>query len=266
MDSSSKTPDRRFQWATWLLLLAVALTGIAHVAFLPPFEGFGETNHFSYIQQLADTGHLPGFGMDKASLDIDRYQGPIHYSASPPYDRVGGLTYRSFFNGTSLPSLTPENGFAYEPGRIVNGEAQHPPLYYLALVPFYLLAKGWSWPGMFLLLRLVSWSIAFAGFAIGALVTQRSLLSLKFSPRLCLLVPAWPFLFPQFFPEMARLGNDSLCLLLMGIGWYLCLRILNQRLVTGALSLGIVLRLGLLTKTFFLPIPARCVCLLCFPG
>ena len=267
MASSRPSPDRTFLRVTWLLLLAVALAGIAHVAFLPPFEGFDETNHFSYIQQMADTDRLPRYGVDKASQDVDNYLGPRPYSATPPYDRmIGGPTYRSFFNGTTLPSLTPAAGFAYQPGRMVNHEAQHPPLYYLVMIPFYLMAKGWSWPGMFLLLRLVSWSFAFAGFAIGCRVTQNSLLSLKVSPRLCLLAPAWPFLFPQFFPEMARLGNDSLCLLLVGVGWYLCLRILTQRLVKVAALLGLVLGLGLLTKAFFVPILVGCVCLLCFHG
>ncbi len=266
MESSRPSPDRAFLRVTWLLLLAVALAGVAHIAFLPPFEGFDETSHFSYIQQIADTGRIPRYGIDMASRDVDNYQGPRRYSSTPPYDRVGGPTYRSFFNGGTLPSLAPVSGFAYQPGRKVNGEAQHPPLFYLLMVPFYLLAKNSNWPVMFLLLRLVSWSLAFAGFAIGCRVTQQSLLSLKVSPRLCLLAPAWPFLFPQFFPEFARLGNDSLCLLLMGIAWYLCLGILTQRLVKMAALLGFVLGLGLLTKAFFVPILAGCVCLLCFHG
>jgi len=126
---SALPPDRSFLWIN-RLLLAVALAGIAHVAFLPPFEGFDETNHFSYIQQIADTGTIPRYGIDKASSDVDSYPGPRHYSPSPPYDNVGGLTYRSFFNGSSVPSLTPEGGLAYRPGRSVNAEAQHPPLYY----------------------------------------------------------------------------------------------------------------------------------------
>jgi hypothetical protein len=262
----SPSADRTFIWVNRLLLLAVALAGIAHVAFLPPFEGFDETKHFSYIQQIADTGQIPRYGVDTASRDVEGYPGPRHYAPTPPYDRVGGPTYRSFFNNGAPPSLGPSSEFAYRPGLSINGEAQHPPLYYLLLAPFYLLAKGWSWPGMFLLLRLVSWSFAFAGFAIGCRATQQSLLSLNASPRLCLLAPAWPFLFPEFFPEMARLGNDSLCLLLIGIAWYLLLRLLSQRLVKIAAMLGLVLGLGLLTKAFFVPILAGFICLLCFHG
>ena len=52
MALSIPAADRRFTWVNSLLLLAVALTGLAHLAFLPPFEGFDETAHFSYIQQI----------------------------------------------------------------------------------------------------------------------------------------------------------------------------------------------------------------------
>jgi len=257
--------DRTFLWVNRMLLLAVALTGIAHLAFLPPFEGYDEPNHFSYIQQIADTGRIPRYGVDMAARDIDNYPGPRPYPSTAPFDPAGRPTYRNFFNNDAPPpSLTPAGGFAYQPGHSVNGEAQHPPLYYLLLAPFYRLAKGSSWPGMFLVLRLASWSLAFAGFAVGCRATQRSLLSLNAPPRLCLLASAWPFLFPEFFPEMARLGNDSLCLLLMGIGWYLVLRIIDRREAGIAALLGLVLGLGLLTKAFFVPILAGTVALFCF--
>jgi hypothetical protein len=258
--------DRAFNWANSLIFLAVALAGIAHLAFLPPFEGFDESKHFSYIQQIADTGQIPRYGVDKVSRDVESYPGPRHYASVPPYDSVGGLSYRSFFNGDNPPSLTPAAPFDYQPGRVLNGEAQQPPLYYALLAPVYLLVKGWSWPSAFLLLRLASWSMAFAGFVIGCRVTQRCLIALNFSPRLCLLAPAWPFLFPEFFPDTARLGNDSLCLLVMGIAWYLLLRLLSQRLTKIAVLLGVMLGLGLLTKAFFVPILAGCACLLIFHG
>ena len=152
--------DRTFIWVNRLLLLAVALAGIAHVAFLPPFEGFDETNHLAYIQQIAETGTIPHYGVDRVSSDIEQYAGPRPYSSSPPYDRVAGQTYRAFFNGP-LPSLPPRIEHDYQPGHWINGEAQHPPLYYLLLTPFYRLAQDWSWPENFMLMRLASWAMAF---------------------------------------------------------------------------------------------------------
>ena len=55
-----------------VLLLGSLLVGLAHVALLPPFEGFDETGHYSYLQQLAETGRWPVRG-DKMSKDIDDY-------------------------------------------------------------------------------------------------------------------------------------------------------------------------------------------------
>ncbi len=253
-----------FRLCNCFLLLAVALAGIAHIAFLPPFEGFDEPGHFSYIQQLADTGRIAQLGIDKLSADLDTYPGPLPYRTRyPPYDDNGAKTYKSFFAGTPPGSFGPVD-HAYRPSERFNYEAQHPPLYYLALSPVYLLAKGWSWPHLFLSLRLASWGMAFAGFVVSCRATQCALARLEIAPASILLVAAWPFLFPEFFPEMARLGNDSLCLLLMGISWKLLLDLLARRDTKTALLLGLVLGLGLLTKAFFLPITAGCGAFLLF--
>ncbi|HXQ41198.1 MAG TPA: hypothetical protein VN821_08025 [Candidatus Udaeobacter sp.] len=237
------------------MLLAVALTGIAHVAFLPPFEGFDETGHFSYIQQIADQGRIPRAGIDRISADLDAYRGPRPYTHVPPFENNGGSTYKTYF-AADLPGPLMPIDRAYAPGRGLNGEAQHPPLYYLLLAPLYWLGHGWSWPALLLLLRTASWGLAVAGFAIGCRATQRQLRAFDTPAPLLLLVPAWPFLFPQFFPEMARLGNDSLCLLLMGIGWALLPRFLERKAAKDVLLMGAILGLGLLTKAFFLPIDA----------
>jgi hypothetical protein len=247
----------RYAAATFLLLLAVGLAGEAHVAFLPPFEGFDETGHWSYVQQLAETGRSPRPQVDRTSADVEAYAGPT--------DSGAGRDYRAFFAGPA-PDLHEPVARSFRPGRGPSEDAQHPPLYYLLLVPFYLLAKNWSWTGNMLLLRSVSWAFAFAGFAIGCRVSQRELDRLQRGSAAGLLMPAWPFLFPQFFPEMARLGNDSLCLLLMSVAWYFLLRALRNLNASSAAGLGVTLGLGLLTKALFLPITGGVVLLFAFAG
>ena len=79
-----------------LLLVAVALVGVAHLAVLPPFEGFDETAHWSYLQELADTGHPPRYGRDGLARDTDRYDGPMPYNGGPPYDATRRPTYRRY--------------------------------------------------------------------------------------------------------------------------------------------------------------------------
>jgi hypothetical protein len=68
-----------------LILFAVFMAGVAHVAALPPFEGFDEVAHWSYIQQIADEGRIPIYGQDRLSADIARYPGPRAAEQGQPY-------------------------------------------------------------------------------------------------------------------------------------------------------------------------------------
>jgi hypothetical protein len=239
---------------TLLLLLATALLGFAHAALLPPWEGFDETAHWSYIQQLNDTGHGPVYGRDGLSDDFAAYSGPMPYGYTPPFEKTGSATYRSW-REAGAPRLI-GGPTRYRSSAETNWQAQHPPLYYLAMVPAYRLTHTMGWRDNFLALRLASFALAWLGLALGVIGTVR-LMGERTGPWLGPIMAAWPFLFPQFFPEFARLGNDSLCLLLVSASWLLTVRLLaGQGRWVSALGLGAVLGLGLLTKAFFLPIGA----------
>src|ERR1700758_5676613 len=107
MGNADSATARDVDLATWLMLAAVALTGFAHLAFLPPFEGFDETAHFSYIQQIADEGHIPRPSSSKLSTDVEAYPGPFPYSPVAPFDQNNGLTYKAFFAGTPPGTFGP---------------------------------------------------------------------------------------------------------------------------------------------------------------
>lgn len=247
----------RLWLATRLLLLAVGLAGVAHIAFLPPWEGFDEFAHWSSVQQIADTGEIPFYGRDRVSVDVEAYSGPMPYLDSDSHDNARLLTYRTYLRAGSPTPLEPPVG-DYRPGAGLNWQAQHPPLFYAALAPVYLLFKGAAWPEHLLALRLVAWGMAFAGFCLGVLATERAL-----SQHVAWAAPVmagYPFLVPQFFPEMARLGNDGLCLLWAGLVWALLLKISGSGRGRGdGIWLGAALGLGMLTKAFFLPIGAGVV-------
>ena len=232
--------------ATYLLLLAVAFAGVAHVALLPPFEGFDETAHWSYIQQLADTWRIPAYGQDRISGDLARYDGPMAAGDGQPY-AAWLATHKQVAGASNGPTHFSE-------GSDLNWEAQHPPLFYALMVLPYRAFAGLSWREHVLGLRLAAWAMAFAGFALSILTTQRALMQLGVTGWRLLLPPAWPFLFPEFFPEFARLTNDALCLLLAAWLWWLVQRWLTSGGSRArAFWLGAVLGAGLLTKAFFLP-------------
>jgi len=241
-----------FRVTRTLLLLGVFLLGVAQIALLPPFEGYDETAHWSYIQQFADTLQVPVYGVDTLSADVEAYGGPL---AGP------GQPYRD-----ALARPVPAEGAEptrYAPGRQSNWQAQHPPLFYAVMALPYRALAGLDWRLNFFGLRLVSWSIAFAGFAWGAVLAQGVLRRRGiFGARL--LVPLlWPLVFPEFFPEFARLTNDGLCLLLAACVWALLLRWLERGASwPRALALGVALGAGLWTKAFFLPVTAGVAALL----
>ena len=231
-----------------LLMLAAFLAGIAVASLMPAFEGYDETAHWSTIQQWADTGHGPEYDRDRVSGDIDRYAGPVAYSN--PNRNIQNLDYKKF-RLMGAPDLT-TRPTVFHNGFYLNWEAQHPPLYYVLMTPLYDAARGLAFKNNLLVLRLGSWVLAFAGILIAAEGSRRFIAD---GGRVALFMAAWPFLVPEFLPEMARVGNDSLCLCLFGVGWALLMRLLQpQGGWRWSIGLGIALGLGLLTKALFLPI------------
>jgi hypothetical protein len=248
--------NRSIAW----LLLAVLLTGMGWLALLPPWEGFDEGTHYSYIQQIADTGGFPRHGEGRVSTDVERY------AAVAPYIAGARTPYHEFFQRPDFAGVRdalrapPAEPRRFSEGVGANYQAQHPPLYYALLAPLYAATRDWSWVSQLFLLRSVSWLFAFGGLAIGVWATLHHLpadAAVGSAKRAAWVLSAWPFLFPMFFPEMARLGNDSLGLLLAGTGWALLLRAVQDgdrpRDYAG---LGLVLGLGMLTKAFFVGIAA----------
>jgi hypothetical protein len=237
-----------------LMLAAVFFVGLAHLAFLPPFEGFDEEAHWSSVALIADEGRTPVYGADRLDAAVMAYPGPHPYANRPPFDANRGLTYRAYDpdTGETPRQARPPRPFA--PAEEANWQAQHPPLYYALLAPLRWVSGGLSWSGQFFALRLVSWSFAFVGLVIGVEAARRY--GVLPGAGGAVVMAAWPFLFPQFFPEMARIGNDSLCLLLMAIAFAGFLRLETRGGFGAALVLGAALGAGLWTKAFFLPITA----------
>ena len=241
------------------LLLGIWAFGLSQVAILPPFEGFDEPGHYSYLQQIAETGTWPRHG-EPMSADIDDYLrvAPTAAAMNPRW------TYQSFVTagaavisaGRDAVHTEPSSPEAWRPGTIVNWEAQHPPLYYALLAPAYRWSAGWSLGAQLLLLRSVSYTLAWAGLVLASLGAIRYAGRSSLAPSIVILSPAlWAMMLPMWFPEMARLGNDSLVVLFAA-----CVGIIAGKLtgeVRGPglhLGLGVVLGLGLLAKATFLPL------------
>jgi len=260
MENSARQPS----YTGLLMLAAVLLVGIGYLSILPPFEGFDEYVHYSSVRQVADTRTVPIFGrsfIDQTVVDYASH-GPMPWSSgAPPFAGLGHMTYPSFFANPAAVTHyevyrnnPPQERFT--PGADENYEAQHPPLYYLLMAAIMRAADGFSFVDQILLLRLVSYILAWTGFALGWYATQ----SYSGKP-----IPQgaatgylfFPFVVPMFFGEFARIGNDSLCLFLLGLAYILSLAVFyRDDGVAKPVTLGVILGLGLLTKAFFIPIIA----------
>ncbi|MGE4219578.1 MAG: hypothetical protein AB7G39_09035 [Alphaproteobacteria bacterium] len=234
-----------------LLLAAVLALGLAHLLLLPPFEGFDETGHYSSILQIAETGKVPRLGSAWMTREVEAYQarGPMPYG---PASLASGTTYRAFFQGDPAPRGTAVSP-PFEASGTANWQGQHPPLYYLLLAPVAKATAGLPLRERLYWLRGASLLFAFAALCIAAAANARWIDGGGH------LTALWPLLMPSWFPEMARLGNDSLACLLLALAWGAFLA-LHRRLddLCAWLLLGVSLGLGLLTKAYVWPIALAC--------
>ncbi len=240
-----------------LLLAAILALGICHLALLPPFEGFDETGHYSSLLQVADTGTLPRLGTARMAQEVEAYQrqGPMPYMLAAPGTHP---TYRDFFAGPTTPrGMAASPRFA--PGMLPNWQSQHPPLYYALLAPITWMTSGLALRDRLFWLRTASFLLAFAALCLAVRSNEQAL------PGSGLATALWPLLMPGWFPEMARLGNDSLACLLLVVAWSALLAIRRHDGDWRAwLLLGAALGLGILTKAYVIPIAIFCLIFLTF--
>src|ERR1041384_1114434 len=106
-----------------LLLAASLLLGLAHIALLPPWEGFDETGHYSYVEQVATTGRWTRAG-DTDSKHIDDYLKVAPANENLPaewtYDRFFGAGPEVVARGRQMVHAPPAAPRSFAPGRLGN--------------------------------------------------------------------------------------------------------------------------------------------------
>jgi hypothetical protein len=231
---------------------------LAHVLVLPPWEGFDETAHYSYISVLADEGRIPDFRATPldATIEHERQWLPRPYSGVPPFERNGGLTYADFFNRIDAAARQaalrrwwkpPPEPVRYLPGTEPNWQGQHPPLFYVLLAGPYRLTRSCSPAIRLLVLRLCATAMACGslvfwwkamrwldvppaspprqdGAPTPTLLVPASTTGGEAARRLLFWAGATVLWLPSCWFDLARLGNDSLTALLVSATCYYLLR------------------------------------------
>ena len=256
------------RWISAWLLLASLLIGLAHVTGLPPFEGMDENAHYSYIEQIAKTGTFPRAG-DKLRQDAQDVE--LSLEGVGPAPRLATLRYRNLFTADAeiikwvrqavkAPRDPPPTG---KPSSTENWELQHPPFFYALLTPAYLLSERWSLAGQLALLRGLSYFAAWLSLCLAVFVAAKTFPASGPGGAMIAAPALWPFVFPGWFPEMARLGNDSLVALLVACAVAVVTCAPIRRWSTWLL-LGVICGLGALTKATFFPFLAAIALLLLY--
>lgn len=272
---------------TLLLLAASLLMGLGRVATLPPFDDFDETAHYSRIEATAFAPpDAKSYFLSTDVVDYARHgpmtpwwirtqaivpaysdavdsAKPIHLNLKSKIQEQGYKDFRGFF---AEPGLAKDYTQLYRetPGRRSyaassegNWEYQHPALYYVVMGRILRLVSEAPLLERLLILRSLSFLMAFAGFALGLFATLKhfELRAHADARTVTALGAIYPFAMPVFFPEFARLGNDSLCLLLFSLVWALLLWHL-RRPREGAVwvLLGVAMGYTWLAKAFMIPI------------
>lgn len=243
--------------------------GLVVIAITPPFENFDELAHFSAVRQIALDKKIPTRSEAFLEQILVDYYGPKPYSSGmPPFD--SSLTYAKFFSefeATKKYIDLYENQampltFERSPSR--NGEyEQHPTLYYLLMAPFLQLFVNTSLSSQILVLRLISLTVALLGvwFAIASLSINKNSANNDAYEFQLFGFFIYPFIFPMAILEFARIGNDSLCLLLLGIISYQYQKWkVDKNSVKWLILMGTTIGLGLWTKAFFLIILLAIAC------
>lgn len=247
-----------------LMFFSLFFIGLGYISLLPIFEGFDETAHYSRIREIENSAS----SMFERESYIDQviidYIGPMPYSSgSPPYSHEN--TYDNFFNQENLVDnyrgkyINKPLDSQFHPSGEVNWQIQHPPFYYFIVSRLGIVSDKLPLASQFFALRLISYLFVLIGIFFGAMAASNMVdrYSKKNIANIRMGFLIYPLIFPMFFLEFARIGNDSLCILLVGIAAYLMsLWHKDKGRSIISISIGVTLALGLITKALFIPITA----------
>jgi 4-amino-4-deoxy-L-arabinose transferase-like glycosyltransferase len=235
-----------------VLLILYAVKQIFSVAAYYPFSGHDELAHFSYIRTLATEGRLPELP------DLAAWRAGLNGGDPPPTDEIPAELYpycRFTLDwycdpdsprwGADPPRIVTVPGLGYFPSGYQYA-ANHPPLYYAAMVPLYAASSAASPVTQHYLLRLAA--IPFGMLTVYAAYRATRAL-FPGDAFLTVTVPALVAFQPQVSYEAAMVNNDVVAIALTSlILWGLIAGMRDRFPLRLCAALGVALGLDLLAK------------------
>lgn len=257
-----------------LTILIFFTMGLYYIFTIPPLENFDEASHLSSIRQIYYEKQIPFKGNGFFDSELKNYLGPVPYSSGlPPFaagDEFGYLTYKNFFNDENISEFKKKYievpfDIKYSKSEITNVQSQHPPLYYGILAFFYSAVEEFSLKNQILILRIISLFLStisiFVIFKTFTTKWNNQFFGAKLEEKDVVVNLSFAFLFyftlaPMCFVEFSRIGNDSLCILIVSLIAYFSDDFFNfkKKWSLNIIFFVILFILGFYTKAFFYPI------------
>jgi hypothetical protein len=225
-----------------------------YAALLPLWEGFDEAFHYSYVETLWQTGHLPELGRTPVVWDVGRSMelAPVSYIVNSWFPET-----TSFDDWLRLPAdervrrrnelelLRPETRMSWR----LNYEAHHPPLAYLCLAIVDRAVSHAPITVRVLVLRLFAGVVAVALFYVGITALCRTLkVPLAFANAALFA----SFCTQMFYATTAHVANDWLAVGIGALFFATLAEFVRAPEPRVAWRGALLLAGGLLTKAYFL--------------
>lgn len=205
----------------WLLLAMFLAKGIIIALMAAPYSGHDEIAHFSYVHVMAEEGRLPRIPDLESWREARESGGDTSFDGIPDvfYPWAGHFTTPDWLR--QQPTVPREalgdDGEWYPSGWIYT--ANHPPLYYIWLLPTYLATDdlGIQQQTYFLRLATIPFGMGMVAFAW---LAARSLFRNDLFLRV--LIPAFVAFQPQIAYESSIINNDIVAIMFSsGVFWLL---------------------------------------------
>ncbi len=264
--NQSPRPSSFWQRLCWLLVGLVVARGVAAACVLPPFEGWDEYQHVAYVEKMHRGESRPV--LEQATIPPE-FLAQVVAFPQPIWALKGGLArFGAIGHAEFQARFDPRQPHVTLP-RFRGGserlyQAQHGPLYYRLVAPFYAALGGMnnlraSVAG----LRLVNVGLTAAAVALTLGILRRITRSERLAALLALPLAAHPL----FLLNAVRVANDALGVLMataaVGVGIALAVGLgrMGRRPLGCALALGLAIGLAAQAKATnlaLLPFAAAC--------
>jgi 4-amino-4-deoxy-L-arabinose transferase-like glycosyltransferase len=250
-------PNCNFAKALIFLWLFLLVRGFFYSVLLPPWEGYDEPYHFSFIQYVAAHHTLPTAATPvsrevEASLHLLplSWEQRLHVMKPPIYTQEqywqlsDGVRNELRAQLRSIPA-----GWQCQTGAApAMYEAQQAPLYYWIMSVPMRFAERWSLPGRILLVRFLSVLLMSLVVPI-VYVTATRILGDRAQGLATVAVISC---MPELMINTSRAGNESLAIVVFSLLTLLLMFAVEPRQSKWFLAAGVVLGVGLLSKAYFL--------------